>query len=808
MFAPDVDLVIAFRVGSASKTTTRREEGRKAEKQYTRLLETLQYAGLKAVGRRGEGLGQILVFITCPEEVLKNLVVRERRSDFLSGLPVTPVTPDTASTLALSPADRIRLVHAYISSTPTDGGLGISTDNPEWDLIESISPLQNRAFNEQWIKVWKPQNIASVDLNNVREQFGDAIAYYFAFLSSYTHWLVIPAALGFLAHFTAGGAYNPLYSVAVAVWSICFVEWWRVHERILGLRFGTRGAFKVERRRAQYVPNMPWYTREIRILATLPIIALFGFVLVSILTAIFVFEAFITHLYEGPGKSVVGFSPTILFVLLVPRFLALYQALAVALTRWENHKHQSTYTASLTLKTFALGALVAYSGLALSAFVYVPFGEGVMRFVQERWLKRVELKSLVGGDTSGGVGVWNTDAGIVRKKLNPGRLRDQMFAFTVTNQVVGTFMEIGLPFVLRAVESFRAKQNASANHHDGKSRSGSNSPNGSPDGLKKKVVFEDEKERGGLEERVFLERVRAEEKLPEYNLFTDYNEMVVQFGYVALWSTIWPLAGVMALINNIFELRSDAFKITVHHRRPVPVRTDTIGPWLDALTFLTWLSALTNSALVYLFSPSLTNTTNAVSQVALKAAQFVGLGEIVGALLNATLVTQEGVATVVGEASEKAAEHLVNAAGGLLANESLNPNTLNSTSAEDLASAGAANWGLDGSSSLTYGATKDLLVKAVLVALVASHAYFIVKGLVRHVVEKVYWAGSGEVAEWERQEKEKRENGLVEMGIHKIVNIRAEKDGKKPAAAEEDAVKTFWEHDEGVDEIQRVVKEA
>ena len=55
MFAPDVDLVIAFRVGSASKTPTRREEGRKAEKQYTRLLETLQYAGLKAVGRRGEG---------------------------------------------------------------------------------------------------------------------------------------------------------------------------------------------------------------------------------------------------------------------------------------------------------------------------------------------------------------------------------------------------------------------------------------------------------------------------------------------------------------------------------------------------------------------------------------------------------------------------------------------------------------------------------------------------------------------------------------------------------------------------------
>lgn len=59
----------------------------------------------------------------------------------------------------------------------------------------------------------------------------------------------------------------------------------------------------------------------------------------------------------------------------------------------------------------------------------------------------------------------------------------------------------------------------------------------------------------------------------------------------------------MSLVNNWIELRSDAFKIAVHTRRPIPSRTDTIGPWLESLTFLTWLAALTNSALVYLFKP-------------------------------------------------------------------------------------------------------------------------------------------------------------------------------------------------------------
>jgi anoctamin-10 len=59
--------------------------------------------------------------------------------------------------------------------------------------------------------------------------------------------------------------------------------------------------------------------------------------------------------------------------------------------------------------------------------------------------------------------------------------------------------------------------------------------------------------------------------------------MVTQFGYVALYSTIWPLAPAMALSNNWLELRSDAFKMTTHTRRPIPARVDTIGPWLENL---------------------------------------------------------------------------------------------------------------------------------------------------------------------------------------------------------------------------------
>jgi hypothetical protein len=38
-------------------------------------------------------------------------------------------------------------------------------------------------------------------------------------------------------------------------------------------------------------------------------------------------------------------------------------------------------------------------------------------------------------------------------------------------------------------------------------------------------------------------------------------EMVVQFGYITMFSAAFPIAAFMGLIANIIELRSDAFKL-------------------------------------------------------------------------------------------------------------------------------------------------------------------------------------------------------------------------------------------------------
>ncbi|KAF9584510.1 hypothetical protein BGW38_006195 [Lunasporangiospora selenospora] len=62
-----------------------------------------------------------------------------------------------------------------------------------------------------------------------------------------------------------------------------------------------------------------------------------------------------------------------------------------------------------------------------------------------------------------------------------------------------------------------------------------------------------------------------------------------------------PDTGLCAFINNWVELRSDAAKICFHTRRPIPGRTDSIGPWIDNLQYLAWFSSLTNASILYLF---------------------------------------------------------------------------------------------------------------------------------------------------------------------------------------------------------------
>ncbi|XP_053349468.1 anoctamin-9 [Clarias gariepinus] len=64
-----------------------------------------------------------------------------------------------------------------------------------------------------------------------------------------------------------------------------------------------------------------------------------------------------------------------------------------------------------------------------------------------------------------------------------------------------------------------------------------------------------------------------------YSLFNEFLEMVIQYSFTTIFVAAFPLAPLLALINNIFEIRLDAIKMLCMERRQVPKKTNNIGVW-------------------------------------------------------------------------------------------------------------------------------------------------------------------------------------------------------------------------------------
>ncbi|XP_053869719.1 anoctamin-8 isoform X1 [Malaclemys terrapin pileata] len=96
-----------------------------------------------------------------------------------------------------------------------------------------------------------------------------------------------------------------------------------------------------------------------------------------------------------------------------------------------------------------------------------------------------------------------------------------------------------------------------------------------------------------------LTQAEVESCMKKYeDTFQDYQEMFIQFGYVVLFSSAFPLAALCALINNIIEIRSDAFKLCTGLQRPFGQRVESIGQWQKVMEAMGVLAIVVNCYLI------------------------------------------------------------------------------------------------------------------------------------------------------------------------------------------------------------------
>ena len=74
--------------------------------------------------------------------------------------------------------------------------------------------------------------------------------------------------------------------------------------------------------------------------------------------------------------------------------------------------------------------------------------------------------------------------------------------------------------------------------------------------------------------------------------------MVVQYGYIALFSPCFPLAPVFAAINNVTEIRGDSWKLCKGYQRPSANSAEDIGSWFTVLNIVGFLAVMTNATMI------------------------------------------------------------------------------------------------------------------------------------------------------------------------------------------------------------------
>jgi hypothetical protein len=71
--------------------------------------------------------------------------------------------------------------------------------------------------------------------------------------------------------------------------------------------------------------------------------------------------------------------------------------------------------------------------------------------------------------------------------------------------------------------------------------------------------------------------------------------MVVQYGFVTLFVAALPLAPFFALLNNIVEIRVDAYKLPISNRQSLPLKGCGLGSWEGILQGITYLAVIYNA---------------------------------------------------------------------------------------------------------------------------------------------------------------------------------------------------------------------
>eukprot|EP01051_Picozoa_sp_SAG22_P009632 SAG22_NODE_815_length_7037_cov_6.192130_5_plen_482_part_00 len=256
----------------------------------------------------------------------------------------------------------------------------------------------------------------------------------------------------------------------------------------------------------------------------------------------------------------------------------LFYAIARQLTRWENHRTQSEVENSLVAKNFAFQFINNYFVLFYIAYlreVEDPISGRAHPCEGGNCLRTLQMQLAV-------VFTGKTIGKQIAYTLKPFVFKwyNQLVSHKATQKVVKQ-AAVGKGLVPDHVSrALTAASNVATN------AAGELMPDMGTD-----RIDQLQQQKGDpLEKQLHM--------MPSKGMFDDFCDRVVQYGYLVLFASAFPLAPFLAFINNVIEIRTSGYKFCHGIQRPVHTPQQGIGSWLVVMNVLGFLAVLTNASMI------------------------------------------------------------------------------------------------------------------------------------------------------------------------------------------------------------------
>ncbi|KAK3710543.1 hypothetical protein QZH41_009363 [Actinostola sp. cb2023] len=426
-------------------------------------------------------------------------------------------------------------------------------------ILESAYPLHNP---ESQAKLWKriKSNIITCPLQEIRDYFGEGVALYFGWMTCFT-WSLLPvAAMGVMLYFFKPKGVTvddnpllPLYEVLMAFWAISFLVIWKRKESELSYKWNTINVDHLEEIRPEFhgkvikspvtgkpIKYFPQWKRWLRyglsFVLTLPVLSIaVGAMLCSLNL----------NGYIRDKQSPVYFE-------VLSRFAQPGQIFAA------DNKYYGWMIPTV-------GHSVVINLLNTLYRTVAHFCTDLENHRTEReWNNSLITKRVMFEVFDCFIPLFY----ITFYQLNVVALRRELVGLFWGDEIRRLVTESLIPFIKEKTHIWKTKRAYAKSKKDG------NKGAPLPSQAQKDMVLE------------------------EYDQFDDYLEMVVQFGYVTLFASAFPLAAAVSIVFLFVETRSDLFKLLYVYQKPLVKRVSSIGVWYNVLYLMMLLSMLTNSLIV------------------------------------------------------------------------------------------------------------------------------------------------------------------------------------------------------------------